>query len=484
MSSRLRLRGVVVALALAPLFAAPLAGQVEGAKEAISGMRFPPLRFRAPVPEVHKVEGVSVLYLEDHSVPLVTLFARFKGGYSLLDKSLYAAASAMPAMLRYGGTTTLSPDSVDEALEYYALQTSFGGGGETVFSSLNTLTEHLDVALDLWGEMLRDPGFDSTQLEVWRGREMENVRRRADDPQRLAFAEFNRLLYGDHPVGWEMAPDDLTSERLNVATLREVASRVLCPENLILGVTGDVSWNDLQPRLRAMLADWPPCTGPLEEYPEPQIRKKPGVFIIPRDLEQSILVMAHATDIHLGDGAEYYAAQIGNSILGSGGFSSRLMARVRTEEGYAYSAGSIWTMPRRTEGIIGAITRTRPENTVPALKLILDIMQELSDQEPSRAEVDTSVDQIANGFVFNFETASQIVARRMFYLAQDLPEDWLEQYLSGVEDVTPRAVHHVLEKYLRPKDMIILVVGNPDRIGREALESLGPVTVLAPGAAH
>ena len=48
------------------------------------------------------------------------------------------------------------------------------------------------------------------------------------------------------------------------------------------------------------------------------------------------------------------------------------MARVRTEEGYAYSAGSIWTMPRRYQGIVGAVTRTRPENTVPALEVILE----------------------------------------------------------------------------------------------------------------
>jgi predicted Zn-dependent peptidase len=71
----------------------------------------------------------------------------------------------------------------------------------------------------------------------------------------------------------------------------------------------------------------------------------------------------------------------------------------------------------------------------------------------------------------------------MFYLAQELPDDWLEQYVAGVEDVTPASVHRVLRDNLRPEDMIILVVGDPERIGREALERLGPVTVLDPSAA-
>lgn len=473
-------RRVLVLAGCALALATPAHAQAPAGKAAVESLRYPPLRFRAPVPERHEVEGVAVLYMEDHTVPLVTVLARFRGGYSLFDRRLFAAASALPALLRYGGTETLPPDSVDAALEYYALQTTFGGGGETVFSSLNTLTEHLDVALGLWGEMLRTPRFDSTQVEIWRGRELENVRRRPDDPQRLAFSEFNRLLYGDHPVGWEMEPADLAPEALTPETLGEVRDRILCPENLILGVTGDVPWRELEPLLRRMIRGWPPCTGELSEYPIPDIRNDGGVFLIPRDLEQSILVMAHPTDVHLGDGREYFSAQIGNTILGSGGFSSRLMARVRTEEGYAYSVGSIWTMPRRYQGIVGAVTRTRPENTVPTLRLILDVMAEMGREPPGRAEVQTSIDQIANGFVFNFETLGQIVSRRMFYLAQDLPDDWLERYLAGIEAVTPSSVHSVLRKNLRPGEMTILVVGDPERIGREGLESLGPVTILDP----
>jgi zinc protease len=151
---------------------------------------------------------------------------------------------------------------------------------------------------------------------------------------------------------------------------------------------------------------------------------------------------------------------------------------VRTEEGYAYSAASLWTTPRRYDGIVGAVTRTRPENTVPALRLILDIMRDMKESSPSQEEVRTAVDQIVNGFVFNFETPAQIVSRRMFYLAQELPSDWLERYLQGVQRVTPASVRTVFERNLRPEDMTILVVGDPARIGIEALESLGHVTVL------
>ena len=65
------------------------------------------------------------------------------------------------------------------------------------------------------------------------------------------------------------------------------------------------------------------------------------------------------------------------------------------------------------------------------------------------------------------------MSRSMFYLAQDLPEDWLERYLRGVQSVTPTSVQEAFENNLRPEEMTILIVGDVDRIGPEALEALG-----------
>jgi len=473
----LRGAALVLAVVLAAATASPAAAQAPVGRVAADTMRFPPLAFHPAEPQLERVAGVPVLFLEDHSLPLVSVFARFKGGYGLFPRSEYAAGTALPTLLRYGGTRSLSPDSVDELLEYYAIQTSFGGGGQSVASSMNTLTSHLDTALWLWGQMMRAPRFDSAQVEVWRGQEMESVQRRGDDPGLLAFTEFNRLMYGDHPVGWQMQASDLAPEKLARSVFERLHARIVCPRNLILGATGDVSWEKLKPLLERMLKGWPACSAPLPPWPTPHIRRTPGVLLIPRKLDQSVIVMAQPTNVRIGLEPAFFAAQIGNDILG-GGLSSRLMTQVRTEKGYAYSASSLWTMPRRQDGLMGAVTRTRPESTVAAIRLILKIMDGMRDAPPSAGEVKTAVDQQVNGFVFNFEDAAQIVSRRMFYLSEGLREDWLEQYLKGIQGVTPKMVNQVFRAHVDPARMTILVVGDPDRIGRAALAALGPLTVL------
>ena len=448
---------------------------------ALESLDFPPLEFRQPEAVQHRVEpGVEVFFLEDHSLPLVSVFARFRGGPSYFSREEHGATTAVPILLRSGGTADLSPDSVDETLEFYAAETSFGGGGPSSFSSINVLTRHLDEVLELWGSLLREPAFDPTSVEVWRGQQLDRVNRQSDIPGQLATSKFNNLLFGDHPVGWELRPEDLDPEDLAPDLLHSVHRRIFCWGNLTLGVTGDVTWNDMRPKLERMLAGWPPCESDLEPPEPPTFSVEPGVYVIPRELDQSTIIIGKPSDVRLADNATYFAALIGNSILGASGLTSRLARRVRSEEGLAYAVGSVWTTPRRSGGIIAATTQTKSESTVRAIRLIAEALGEAAAVPPDEAEVRDAVDRIVNGFVFNFETPAQIVFRQMLYLSQNLPLDWLQRFLAGVQSVTPASVHDVLRENLPPNgldDMVILIVGDPARFD-SGLENLGPVRFL------
>ena len=449
----------------------------ESVRERIAGMTFPELRFTPLDPRTTTVRGVPVYYVEDDALPLVTFYATFEGGVRRFPRDYFAAASAVPSLLRTGGTATLPPDSVDERIERMAMAMSFGQGGGSASSWVNSLSDQVDEAVSLWSEMLRRPRFDSAQVELWRGAELERVRRRHDDPASLAFSRFNHIMYGDHPVGWEMAPEDLEPGDLAEEQLRFVHEAVICPENMVLGVAGDVEWDRASALLDRMLAEWPPCSGGLQEDPLPAIRGEPGVFIIQKEIEQSVVVLAHATGLRQGDSPGYFASRIGNSILGASGLSSRLSTEVRTREGLAYGASSIWTTSRRNDGLVGALTRTKPESTLAAARLILGAIDSMRTAPPSDEEVSHAVDEVVNGFVFNFRTPFQIIARGMAFRSLDLPADWLERYLDGIQEVTPGSVLDVFRSEVDPSRMTILLVGDTTRFDGSPSE-LGSVTVL------
>jgi len=465
-------------VALALVVPQPLVAQLPTGRAALEALEFPPLDFSPPEPERHEVSGVRVLLLEDRDLPLVDVFARFRGGFAMFGREWYAAAMGLPALLRAGGTAELAPDSVDQLLEYYSIEASFGTGGGSVSVSLNTVTEHLDAAFQLWSDLLARPRFDDAAVALWRGRELESVRRLADDPGSLAYSQFNHLLFGDHPVGWELSAADLEPALVTPERFREMHRRIVCRENLILGVSGDVSWESVRPRLERFVSALAPCPEPLPRTPAPDIRRGGGVYLVERALEQAFIVMAHPASVRLAADSTYFAATVGNSIFGGGGFSSRLVAKLRTQQGFTYAASSIWTMPRRYDGVVGATTSTRPDAAVAAIRLILDAMREMRQTSPTAAELRTAVDGVVNGFAFNFETPGQIVSRVMYYLAEEWPEDWLELYARGIQAVTPEQVRQVFADQVRPEEMTILIVGDPARIGRDALATLGSVTTL------
>ena len=302
----------------------------------------------------------------------------------------------------------------------------------------------------------------------------------SDIPGRLAISKFNNLLFDDHPIGWELRPEDLDPEDLAPEILHSVHRRIFCWGNLTLGVTGDVTWNEMRPKLERLLDGWPSCERDLEPLPPPTFSVEPGVYVIRRDLDQSTIIIGKPSDVRLADNEDYFAAQIGNLILGGSGLTSRLARRVRTEEGLGYGVASVWTTPRRTGGIIAATTQTKSESTVQAIRLIAETLGEIASAPPEEAEVRDAVDRIVNGFIFNFQTPALTVSRQMLYLSQNLPLDWLPRFLAGAQSVTPSGVHEVFRRNLAPNgldDMVIVIVGDPDGFD-PGLEDLGPVRFL------
>lgn len=465
------------ALAAGLLPAFPAAAQ-QSVRARIEAMKFPALDFEPPAVRAESVSGVPVFYLQDRDLPLVTIYATFKGGVRRLPRSCMGAVSALPALLRSGGAAAMSPEEVDERIEALALSMSFGQGGGGGSSRVNTLAEHVDAAVALWGSMLRAPRFDSAEVETWRGAELERVRRQADDPTSLAFRRFNAIMYGDHPVGWTMDASDLEPDDLSLERLRFVHQAVVCPQNMAFGVVGDIGWQHAERLLRDLLDDWPACSGGLlAQAPEADIRDEPGVFVLHKETEQSVIVAAHSTSLRRRASPDYFASRVANAILGASGLSSRLSQAVRTREGLSYSASSLWTTPVRSDGLVGALTRTKPETTLAAARLLLATIDSMRAAAPAESEIARVAGETANGFAFNFRSSSQVVARSLAYRNQGLPDDWLQVYAEGIARVTPAAVHRVFREHVDPARMTILLVGDTTRFDGSP-SALGPVAIL------
>lgn len=446
--------------------------------DVVQSLEFPPLRFDPPEPERFELSnGVTVFFLRDPALPLVDVFIDVRGGYLNFDRDRYAAATALLPLMRHGGTAELPPDSVDALLERNALGMSTSTNGGRMRLAVSGLSHQMDQAMDIWSAILLRPRFDSAAVERWRVRELEAVRRLPDLAGSLAVVEFNRLMYGDNPNGWRMREEDLARDRVRPPELRSIHRRTFCPENAVIGAAGDVAVEAMRAALERVLVGWAPCEESLAPSPPIIIDADPGVYVIHRPIPQSTVVVGQPGGVLLEESAAYFASRLANWVLGGSGFTSRLVSRLRTEEGLAYSAASIWGVARRHERILGAITHTKSESTVDAARIMIETFADARTRPPDAEELGLAREAILNGFVFGFSSTVEVVSRQVSYLTDGLPADWLARYLDGIREVDTSDVANVIRNTVDPDRFTILIVGDTTRFDASVL---GPVQYLAP----
>ena len=466
--------------------ALPTAAQRPGGdtRAQIQALTYPPLRFTPPVPKrVTLSNGVPVYLLEDHSLPLLDVEVVSRVGVANLPDSLWGVGWQADGMLRTGGTTRLSPDSVDKLIEFYALNVFISTGNEQSNASFSGLSRYRDQMLELGFDLLRNPRNDTSRVRITAGQQQEAWRRRNDQPASVLNRAWNQVMLGDHPLGrTQVTPDEIAG--FTPARFRWTQERIFCPQNLLIGVSGDFDEKGLLAKLETLFRGWPRCAAGLRPVPPLPIAAGPRIVLVEKDVNQTNIRMGHAGGIRVADTPDYYAAQVADFLLGGGGgFNSRLLQRVRSDSGFAYSTFSNWGAETKREDLFFAGAQIRAEKTVAGLSLMQRIIGSMATEPVTARDVQLAKDNEVNSFVFRFQNAGQIVAQQLGYAVEGLPANWFDLYLKGIQAVTPDQVTDVSRRLLHPDRLVTVVVGKPSAFDKP-LSALGPVTVMPVDSIH
>jgi zinc protease len=438
-------------------------------------LRYPPLpKFEIPRPErVVLDNGLVVMLLEDHELPLVEVTAMVRAGGRLDPAEKIGLARLGSTVLRTGGTEAMPGDQLDEWLEGRGAAMETAADGDIVRANLSSLSQDFPEALRAFADVLRRPTFDAGKLEVARNQAIANVSRQNDEPDEVVFREFKKILYG---------PDSPYARTETYATLGAIRRDDLLawhhhsfhPDRMVLGLVGDFRTADALALVRTAFGDWP--RGPQGALPEAAWRKQPspGVYWADKkDVTQSNILIGH-----LGvrkDDPDYYALEVLNNVL-SGASSSRLISSVRTQKGLAYSVyglvGSDWDHPGMAYLYVG----TKTQSTGAAIQALLEEARAVqTTQPPTEEEVAKARQSLLNSFIFNADTPRKVLSQQLSLETYGYPLDWLSRYRAGLEAVTPAQVREAAVRHLHPDDFAILVVGTAEGLDRP-LTDFGKVT--------
>ena len=442
------------------------------AQQTYQDLVFPPLQFTPPQVERHTLEnGMKLFFVQDHELPVISIYALIRTGdiYEPVDKLGLAAMTS--EVMRTGGTITRRPDEINEILEFLAASVEVDIDDETGSIELWTLKKNLDTSLEVFADILRNPAFEQSKVDLAIQQMLEIIRRRNDSPQRIRSREFMRVLYGmRHPLA--RIPQIDTISNINREAMVAFHQHYFHPNNIMLAVTGDFESEEMLQKLNAVFGNWTPAEIEFPDVETVNYGFSPAVFLIDKEVEQTNIAIGH-----LGikaDNPDYPAVRILDLILGSGGFSSRLFQKVRTERGLAYSVGSYLGAGTRDYGAFLVFSATRNDSVAETIQVILEEIKILTETEVSDRELKAAKNQYLNSYVFKFATVNDIIRRKMYYEYIGYPPDFLETFRENVMKVTKADVLRVAQTYLHPDDIKILTVGKGEEI-EEALRAFGQV---------
>ncbi len=424
----------------------------------VGELEYPPLPDLV-IPEPERVvleNGMVVLLMEDHELPLISVSAYIQTGARLESRDKSGIASLTGTVLRTGGTTKQSGDELDEFLEGKAAMIETGIGSSSGSASMSCLTEDFPAVLEVYGDILRTPAFAPEKLKIAKNQMMASISRQNDDPGGIVSREFKKLVFGDaSPYTWVPTYASILS-----ITRKDVVdwhATYVQPHRIILGLSGDFEKEKAITLLNKVFGDWK--KGPDVDDPKAFIQEQvpAGMFYVEKnDMTQAKIAMGH-----LGirrDHPDYYSLVIVNQIL-SGSFGARLFSNIRSKQGLAYDVhggvGLLWDRP----GMAILSMSTKTQTTGKGIDALIAESRKMVSNPPTDEEVANAKESILNSFVFSVDSPSKVLGKYLTYEYYGYPSTWLKTFRHGIEQVTVAQVRQAAEKHLRPQDFAILVVG-------------------------
>ncbi len=368
-------------------------------------LKYDKLDFEIPDADDYRYElsnGTPIYIAPDRTLPLIDISATVRTGAYLEEKP--GVAGFTGSMMRQGGAGDRDAEAFDERAEFLAAELSSFVGNTSGGVSLNAISTALDDSLDLLFDLMMAPRFEQERFQVAIDQRLEGMKQRNDNPAGISGREWQWLMRGtEHFTTEVLTKSDV--EAITREDLQAFHARYFRPQNMIWSVSGDVDPKDIVNRLNkrieawkveAIDVPWPP--------PEPSHTPAPGVYYVQKDIPQGRVLIGHIGAKRDGwDDDREFALAAMNDILGGGGFTSRLVKRIRSDEGLAYSAGSSFELSQYWPGLFSMSYQSKSETVAFAAQIALEEMNRIRDEMVSEEELSVSKNSVIDAFPGNFD---------------------------------------------------------------------------------
>jgi len=397
--------------------------------------------------------GARVYFIENHNLPMLDVSVEFAAGTLNAPADKTGLAGLANALLD-NGAGDLDENQIAEKLVDLGASLGSSADADRAGLSLRTLSspKEKDGALALMRTVLAQPTYPAAVLVREKARTIAALQEAETRPDSIAGKRFAAALYGDHPYGRSATVESVS--RIEREDLVNFHRRFYTARRAVVALIGDISRKEAE-AIAQGLTEALPQSKEADEPPVPVVLPRGEVIHIPHPAAQSHLLVGLPANRR--DDPDFFPLQVGNYVLGGGGFVSRLVREVREKRGYAYDVHSYFS-PRKQEGPFTIGLQTRRDQADAALKVVNQVLADFLRQGPTAAELKAAKQNIADGFALRTDSNAKLLGFLSAIGFYNLPLTYLEDYPAKVRAVTAQQVKDAFQRKVKLDHLVTVIV--------------------------
>ncbi|GAA0192372.1 hypothetical protein GCM10009122_55210 [Fulvivirga kasyanovii] len=420
-----------------------------------------PKDFALPDRQTVKLDnGLELVMVPYGAVPKATINITVKTGNIHEGENEVWLADLVGDLMEEGSTSMTSKEIADK-MAGMGGNLNIGVGAHTTSLSSSVLYEFTPEAIKVMADVLKNPKFPASEMDRLKNDMKRQLSVTLSRPQPKASKAFYAQLYPDHPYGRIYPSEDMISS-YSVDMVKEHYNEHFGAQRTTVYVAGKFNAAAVEKAVKEAFAGWK--KGPAPEYTPATPSQGGKVTVLDRpDAPQSTIMIG--LPVPDPSSSDYIALDVMNSLLG-GSFGSRITSNIREDKGYTYSPFSTIN-DRYKSAIWYEQADVTTEFTGPSLQEITKEIDRLQKEAPSKEELKGIQNYEAGVFVLQNSTPSGIIGQLVYLDIYDLDESFLTNKVKNIYAVTPEKVQEMAQKYIKPEDMTLVIVGDKKVIDQQ-----------------
>lgn len=414
-------------------------------------------RVKVPAQTVHPVSmtlsnGMRLIVVPEHVTHTVEVQGAVESNEAVQAPADKQGVADIVAGLFPFGTTQYNRIQLREQLDKIAAHVQAG----TDFS-LRVLSDKFDRGVQLLADEELHPALPEQAFQIVKGQEVGSLTGEMTSPDHLAAVALNKALYpAADPMQKFATPQ--TAGAVTMADVHSYYSKAFRPDMTSVVVVGDVTPAQAKATFEKYFGSWT-AHGPKPDVTLPQVPKNKTASVVVPDVGrvQSEVQLAQVLDLKRAD-PDWAPLQVGNNILGGGGFGSLLMDDVRVKHGYVYGIGSR-VDSNKNRAMFSIDYACDPDKIIPAEQLALTDLRSLQTGAVAPDRLQRSKAMLMSDVPLRTASYNGVASQLLLFAALGLPLDQATIDAQRELAVTPAGVKAALTKWIAPADFVRVIKG-------------------------